>query len=160
VHRSASLRAAPHPGKAGEDAMAFVGINYLAVLVAAVAAWVLGAAWYMGLSQPWLAAQGKTKADMKPPASKAAAVGPFVLVFVAELIMAWMLAGILGHLGTLNVKDGVISGAACWFGFVLTTIATNYAFQSRKVMLTVIDAGYWLLVLVVMGAIIGAFGVR
>jgi len=112
--------------------MAFVGINYLAVLVAAVAAWVLGAAWYMGLSQPWLAAQGKTKADMKPPASKAAAVGPFVLVFVAELIMAWMLAGILGHLGTLNVKDGVISGAACWFGFVLTTIATNYAFPKPQ----------------------------
>ena len=140
--------------------MAFVGINYLAVLVAAVAAWVLGAVWYTTLSQPWLAAQGKTKADMKPPASRAAAVGPFVLVFVAELIMAWMLAGILGHLGTLNVKDGVISGAACWFGFVLTTTATNYVFQKRQVMLTVIDTGYWLAVLVVMGAIIGAFGVH
>jgi Protein of unknown function (DUF1761) len=140
--------------------MAFVGINYLAVLIAAVAAWVLGAAWYLGLSTPWLAAQGKTKADMKPPASKAAAIGPFVLVFVAELIMAWMLAGILGHLGALTVKNGVISGAACWLGFVLTTTATNYAFQNRKIMLTVIDAGYWLAVLVVMGAILGAFGVR
>ena len=140
--------------------MTFVGINYLAVLVAAVAAWVLGAVWYTTLSQPWLAAQGKTKADMKPPASKAAAFGPFVLVFVAELIMAWMLAGILGHLGTLNVKDGVISGAACWFGFVLTTIGTNYVFQMRKGMLIVIDAGYWLVVLVIIGAILGAFGAR
>jgi Protein of unknown function (DUF1761) len=140
--------------------MAFVGINYLAVLVAAVAAWVLGAVWYMALSQPWLAAQGKTKADMQPPASKVAAVGPFVLVFVAELIMAWMLAGILGHLGGITVKNGVISGAACWFGFVLTTIATNYAFHGRKIMLTVIDAGHWLAVLLVMGAILGAFGVR
>jgi hypothetical protein len=140
--------------------MAFVGVNYLAVLVAAVAAWVLGAVWYTTLSQPWLAAQGKTKAETTPPASKAAAIGPFVLVFVAELIMAWMLAGVLGHLGTLNVKDGVISGAACWFGFVLTTTATNYVFQKRQVMLTVIDTGYWLVVLVVMGAIIGAFGVR
>src|SRR5262249_27673071 len=124
--------------------MAFVGINYLAVLIAAVAAWVLGAVWYMTLSTPWLAAQGKTKAEMKPPASKLAAFGPFVLVFVAELIMAWMLAGILGHLGAVTVKNGVISGAACWLGFVLTTIATNYAFQSRKIMLTGIDPGYWL----------------
>jgi Protein of unknown function (DUF1761) len=140
--------------------MAFVGINYLAVLVAAVAAWVLGAVWYMALSQPWLAAQGKTKADMKPPTSKAAAAGPFVLVFVAELIMAWMLAGILGHLGGVTVKNGVISGAACWFGFVLTTIATNYAFHGRKIMLTVIDAGHWLAVLLLMGVILGAFGVR
>jgi uncharacterized membrane protein len=140
--------------------MAFVGINYLAVLIAAVAAWVLGAVWYTALSRPWLAAQGKTKADMKPPAGKAAAVVPFVLVFVAELIMAWMLAGILGHLGGITVRNGVISGAACWFGFVLTTIAANYAFHDRKIMLTVIDAGHWLAVLIVMGAIIGAFGVR
>ena len=41
--------------------MAFVGINYLAVLIAAVAAWVLGAVWYQVLSQPWLAAQGRTR---------------------------------------------------------------------------------------------------
>jgi hypothetical protein len=81
-------------------------------------------------------------------------------VFVAELIMAWALAGLLGHLGGVTVKNGVISGAFCWLGFVLTTLATNNAFGQRKIMLTVIDAGYWLAVLVVMGAIIGAFGVR
>jgi hypothetical protein len=140
--------------------MAFVGINYLAVLIAAVAAWVLGALWYQVLSRPWLAAQGRTKADLAGPDGKPKSYLPFVLVFVAELIMAWMLAGILGHLGAVTVKNGVISGAACWFGFVLTTIATNYAFHGRKVMLTVIDAGHWLAVLVVMGAIVGAFGVR
>jgi hypothetical protein len=140
--------------------MAFVGINYLAVLVAAVAAWVLGAVWYRVLSKQWLAAQGKTKADLTGADGKPKSYAPFVLVFVAELIMAWMLAGVLGHLGTLNVKDGVISGAACWLGFVLTTVAVNNAFGGRKVMLTVIDAGHWLAVLVVMGAIIGAFGVH
>jgi hypothetical protein len=140
--------------------MAFVGVNYLAVLVAAVAAWVLGAVWYQALSKQWLAAQDKTKADVTGSDSKQKSYVPFVLVFVAELIMAWMLAGILGHLGAVTVKNGVISGAACWLGFVLTTTATNYAFQRRKIMLTVIDAGYWLAVLVVMGAIIGAFGVR
>ncbi|HML12892.1 MAG TPA: DUF1761 domain-containing protein [Xanthobacteraceae bacterium] len=140
--------------------MAFVGINYLAVLVAAVAAWVLGAVWYQVLSKQWLAAQGRTKADLTGPDGKPKSYAPFVLVFVAELIMAWMLAGILGHLGTLTVKDGVISGAACWLGFVVTTLAANNAFGGRKIMLTVIDAGHWFVVLIVMGAIIGAFGVR
>jgi uncharacterized membrane protein len=140
--------------------MAFVGINYLAVLVAAVAAWVLGAVWYKVFSTQWLAALGKSKADLTGPAGKPKSYVPFVLVFVAELIMAWMLAGILGHLGAITVKNGVLSGAFCWFGFVLTTIATNNAFAGRKVMLTVIDAGHWLAVLVVMGAIIGAFGVH
>jgi hypothetical protein len=139
--------------------MAFIGINYLAVLAAAVAAWVLGAVWYQVLSTQWLAALGKTKADLMGPDGKPKSYVPFVLVFVAELIMAWMLAGILGHLGAVTVKNGVISGASCWFGFVLTAVAANNAFGGRKVMLTVIDAGHWLAALVLMGAIIGAFGV-
>jgi Protein of unknown function (DUF1761) len=139
--------------------MAFAGINYLAVVVAAVAAWVLGAVWYRVLSTPWLAALGKTHADLAGPGGKPKSYVPFILVFVAELIMAWMLAGLLGHLGAVTVNNGVISGAFCWFGFVLTTIAVNNAFGGRKVMLTLIDAGHWLAVLVLMGAIIGAFKV-
>jgi hypothetical protein len=139
--------------------MQFAGLNYWAVLVAAVAAWVLGMAWYMALAKQWLAALGKTEADVKGPDGKPKSYAPLVLVFVAELIMAWVLAGLVGHFGAVTVKNGVISGAFCWLGFVLTTVATNNAFGQRKTMLTVIDAGYWLIVLLVMGAIIGAFGV-
>jgi len=139
--------------------MAFAGINYLAVVVAAVAAWLFGAVWYRLLSAPWLAAQGKTHADLTGPDGKPKSYVPFVLVFVAELIMAWMLAGVLGHLGSVTVKNGAISGAFLWFGFVLTTVAVNNAFGGRKAMLTAIDAGHWLAVLVLMGAIIGAFPV-
>jgi hypothetical protein len=38
----------------------------------------------------------------------------------------------------------IISGVVCWFGFVLTTVATNNAYPGRKTMPTVIDAGHWL----------------
>jgi len=84
---------------------------------------------------------------------------PFVLVFVGHVVMAWTLAGILGHFGTVTVKDGVITGALCWFGFVLTSMLANNAFAMRSYRLTVIDGGHYLLVLVLMGAIIGAMGV-
>ena len=47
------------------DGAVTVQLGETIVLVAAVAAWVLGAAWYMALSKPWLAALGKTEADMK-----------------------------------------------------------------------------------------------
>ena len=40
--------------------MVFGGINYIAVLVAAVAAFAFGAVYYMALSGPWMAALGKT----------------------------------------------------------------------------------------------------
>jgi hypothetical protein len=44
--------------------MAFAGINYLAVLIAAVASWLVRAFWYMALAKPWMAAVGMTPEQM------------------------------------------------------------------------------------------------
>ena len=73
--------------------------------------------------------------------------------------MAWVLAGLIGHLGSVTMRSGVISGAFCWLGFVITTMLVNYSFAMRNRMLLLIDGGYWLVVLALMGAIIGALGV-
>jgi hypothetical protein len=80
---------------------------------------------------------------------------------VAQLVMAWVLAGLLAHLGPgqVTVRNGVISGAFVWLGFVATTVAVNNMFAMRRFTLTIIDAGHWLVVLVLIGAVIGAFGV-
>jgi hypothetical protein len=142
--------------------MTFTGVSYLAILVAAVAAWLAGAAYYTTLSAPWMAAQGKTEEDFRRDMEGKSGVAkglPFIVAFVAELIMAWMLAGVLGHLGEgqVTVRNGVISAGFLWFGFVLTTIAVNNMFSMKKVMLSVIDSIHWLIVLVVMGAVIGLF---
>ena len=141
--------------------MAFAGINYGAVLAAAAAAWILGAAWYSALTKPWVAAQGKTMDEFKRQAQAqgAAALLPYGLAFVAELVMAWVLAGVMGHLGQVTLRNGVISALFVWLGFVVTTIGVNNLFGMRKPMLTAIDAGHWLAVLVLMGAIIGLIGV-
>ena len=140
--------------------MTFAGVNYLAVLIAAVAAWIAGAAWYMSLGKHWQAAVGMTAEKMQQNKANPFAWVPFVLVFVTDLVMAWTLAGILGHFGTVTIKDGVITGALCWFGFVLAAMLANNAFAMRPYRLTAIDGGHYLLVLVVMGAIIGAMGVK
>ena len=66
--------------------------------------------------------------------------------------MASMLSGILFHFGTLTLVDGVISGAFIWLGFVLTTVAVNNAFTFRRHVLTAIDGGHWLGVLLIIGA--------
>jgi hypothetical protein len=70
-----------------------------------------------------------------------------------------VLAGVIGHMGAITVRSGLISGAFVWLGFVITTLSVNYGFGGRKPMLTVIDGAHWLGVLLVMGAVIGAFGV-
>ena len=137
-------------------------VNYLAALVAAVAAWILGAVWYGTFSKAWGAAQGKTmeaiKQEQAAKVGQLSAVLPFLLVFIGNLIIAVVLYGIMTHVGPFTIRAGLISGALCWFGFIATTVTVNYAFQGRKPMLTVIDTGYWLAVLLLTGAILGAFG--
>jgi Protein of unknown function (DUF1761) len=82
-----------------------------------------------------------------------------IVSFTADLIMAWTLAGLLGHFGAVTFKNGVISAAFIWFGFVTTTLAVNNIFGMRRHSLILIDGGHWLGALLLMGAIIGAWGV-
>jgi hypothetical protein len=139
--------------------MAFAGINYLAIAIAAIVAWLAGAAWYMALGKTWMAALGITPEQMAEAKNQPGAYLPFIYSFVAELIMAWILAGLLGHLGLLTLRGGVISAAFCWLGFVITVMVVNNGFARRDWRLLFIDGGHWLLVLVLMGAVIGGMGV-
>ena len=132
--------------------MAFAGISYLAVVVAAIAGYAFGAAYYMTLSKQWMAALG----PMKPTTSSAA---PFVIAFVAQLVIAYFLAGLIGHLGDVTVLRSVISALFVWLPFVLATMIVNHRFQGSSWTLTLIDGGHWLGVFVVMGIVIGLFGV-
>ena len=135
--------------------------NILAIVTAAIAAWLFGGIYYTMLSGPWLKAQGKTLEQCtaeRAAKSSIAIAAPFVLVFVGELIMAWAMYGILLHMSMFTLRAGMITGAGCWLGFVLTTITANNAFTGRKAMLTVIDSIAWLGALLIIGAIIGWFG--
>jgi hypothetical protein len=108
-----------------------------------------------------MAALGTAPEKMQAAKQEPGAFLPFIYAFVAELIMAWTLAGILGHLGMgqVTIRNGVISGLFLWFGLVMTTTLVNYTFARRDWRLLLIDGGHWLLVLALIGAIIGAFGV-
>ena len=139
--------------------MSFAGINFLAVLIAAVVAWLVSAGWYMSLGKIYQAAQGKTPEQCKVDTQKPGAFLPFLYAFIGNLVVAWMLAGVLGHLGQVTLKNGVITGAFLWFGFILTTMVVNFCFSGRDKRLLLIDLGNWLIVMVVMGAVIGAMGV-
>jgi Protein of unknown function (DUF1761) len=136
-------------------------LNWLPVIIAAVAAWMFGAVYYGVLGKAWLAAQGttieQTKAANAGKSSDAKAT-PFVLSFIAEIVMGVAMSGILFHIGIYGVGAGLFSGAMIWIGFVLTTIAVNNAYTFRSVKLTVIDAGHWLGVLLIIGGVLGWMG--
>ncbi|NDH63976.1 MAG: DUF1761 domain-containing protein [Alphaproteobacteria bacterium] len=139
--------------------MNFAGMNILAIAVAAVAGFAFGSVYYMALSARWLEAVEKTREQLMP--SGKPKPGPFIVSAVALVVMAWVLAGTLGHLGPgqVTLKNGIISALFIWVGFVATTLAVNNGYAGRRISLTVIDGLHWLGVLVIQGAIIGAFGV-
>lgn len=136
--------------------MDFAGTNYLALVVAAAASFFVGWPWYMIFGKPWARALGKDPDNPPKPQPK-----PFMVLGVCLLVMAWVLAGIIGHLGDgqVTIRNGIISAVFLWAGFVVTTMTVNHVFQGQKLVLTLIDGGHFLVVLIVMGAIIGWFGV-
>ncbi len=142
--------------------MAFAQVNFVSIFIAAVAAWIFGAVYYGTLGKVWVEAQGKTletfKQEQAAKAGSLAGMVPFLLAFVAELVIAYALYGLLIHIGQFTIRAGLVSAAFCWFGFVLTTIAVNNAFSGRRWMLTAIDAGGWLGAFAIIGAIVGAMG--
>ena len=142
-------------------AMHITGINYTAVAVAAVASFIFGGIWYGLLSKQWMAAANLDEKFVKGSGAGPSPV-PFVVAFVALLIMSWMLAGIFLHLsrgGTpLTLRNGLISGVLIWAGFVMTSLTVNHAFQGAKRALTLIDGGHWLGVLLVQSAVLALMG--
>ena len=111
--------------------MIFSGVNYIAVVIATLAGFGLGAVWYMALGPVWLRALGKTKEEIEQAQGAAKAL-PFVIALVALFVMAWMLAGVMGHLDDVTVRGGVLSGLFVWVGFVITTMGINHAFSGAK----------------------------
>jgi hypothetical protein len=132
--------------------------NWMAIIAAAIAAWIFGAVYYGLLGKVWVAAQGETMESLKAKnagKSGAAKAAPFIISFVAEIVMAVALSGILFHSAMSGPRQGAISGALIWLGFVLTTILVNNAYTFRSLTLTAIDAGHWLGALVIIGAVVG-----
>jgi len=138
--------------------MTFAGMSYGAIVLAAVASFLFGGAWYGILSRQWMAA---ARIDAVKARAGGSAITPMVIAFVAELVMAWVLAGVIGHLGPgqVTLRNGVISAGFIWFGFVATSLVVNHAFQQASRSLTVIDGLHWLGVLLIQGAVIGWIGV-
>jgi len=132
--------------------MTFAGINYLAVLIAAVLSMPIGAAWYGGLGKQWMKAAGLKEEDVNQDPKI------YIVAVLCQFIIAIFLAGIIGHLATTGIWAGMVTAFFCWFGFVVPTMAVNHRFQGAGWDLTIIDAGHWLLVFLLQGAVIGWFG--
>lgn len=135
--------------------MNFAGMNPVAIGIAAVAAFLWGALYYRIVGTAWM------RAGRLDPATTRPTVTLFLTTLTAEAIIAWVLAGTLGHLGVgqVTLKNGLISALFVWFGFMATTLTVNHRFQGFGWGLVLADAVHWLGAALIMGAVIGGIGV-
>jgi hypothetical protein len=138
-----------------EDDMDFGGINYPAVALAAVAAFLFGAVWYIALTKPWM------KAARIDPSHSGMNPAILAMTFAGEVVLALGLAGIIGHLGEgqVTLANGMVSGFFVGLIIILPVIIINHRNQLFGWDLTLIDGVHWLGVGVIMGAVIGWMGV-
>jgi surface polysaccharide O-acyltransferase-like enzyme len=128
--------------------------NYAAVVVAAIAYWILGGVWYAVLfSKPWMALENISveKANSMNP------VVPYVITFVLNLLIAYALAQICIWRNANTIGRGASVGVLLWIGFVGPITFTTYMYEMRPKELFAINQFYPLAGLVLMGAIIGAW---
>ena len=135
---------------------------YVAIVIAAIVAWLAGAVWYMALGKPWMAALGRTPGrdgGRESGAGRVSAVRLCVRGRTGDGLDAGRaFCCISARAFRLTIRSGIITGAFCWFGFVITTMLVNNSFARRDWRLLLIDGGHWLIVLLLMGAVIGAIG--
>ena len=138
--------------------MALPQMNYLAVLVAAIAIFVLGGLWYSPalFAKRWMALQGRTEAEMKA-ANPLPMPVMLVISFFCGLLVAVALAVVLHHYSHMDAMKGAMIGALCWLGFEASTSFTTSLFSSRPFGLWIIDWGYHLVSAIAAGLILGGW---
>lgn len=126
-------------------------LNYLAIVVAAVVAFVMSSAWYIGFGSQ-LAGLNAAYAD-----ADAASMPPWkILVELGRsLVVAAVLAGLAEQIGTSGLAGAVVLGLVTWIGFPFIILAGSVIHENVPWKLAAIHAGDWLVKLIVIAAIVG-----
>ena len=130
-----------------------MGVSWLAIIVAAIVKFIIGAAWYTVLfGRQYRELQGV------PEGASQSGLGLAMLAqIIGDLIMAYILARFIEHYAIGGIGGGILIGFMAWLGFVATIMAGTIFYEKKPPMLVYINAGYQLVGIVVMGAILGVW---
>ncbi len=134
--------------------MKAVPVNYLAVLVAALANYIIGAVWYSVLfSKSWKRLQGLSEMKVSAASVILGIVGALVMSYVLDHALIFASA----YMGTSGVGAGLIVGALNWLGFIAPVTIGVVTYEKKPFALWLLNNGYWLLSLLVMGVILAVW---
>ena len=126
-------------------------VNWIAVLVAGISAFVLGGVWYSPalFGKAWMTENNMTVDDVK----KGNKGKIFGWSFILSLVMAANL-GMFINTPEMNLSQGILYGLLTGL-WIFCGIAIVALFEHKSVKYIFINGGYMLVALGLMGAIIG-----
>ena len=127
----------------------------LAILVATLCYFGLGAMWFTVFRNAWLEGIGKTMEQLQ-----ASGVSPMLAYGIALLLtlaMALFMSWLIQVTGPATASRGMQLAIILWFCTVFATFATEYAFEGRGVKILAITSGYCLVGMILMGAVLGGW---
>lgn len=141
--------------------MPVVPINYLAILVAAIANMAIGTLWFGPLfGKAWIKMMGFTHADMEK-AKKKGMAGTYVIAFISSLVMACVMKHSLvfasAYLGITGWSAGLQGGFWNWLGFMAPVLLGTVLWEGKSWKLWILTASYYLVALSVMGVILASW---
>ncbi len=126
-------------------------MNYLAILVAAIASMIMGSIWYSKIlfANAWIKLSGakEMKLDVKS----------MIMMFISTLVMGVVIAFLIGRLRITTPRLGFIFGLVTWLGFVATTTLGTVLWDKKPWKLYFLNNGYNLLSMIVMSLIIAVW---
>jgi uncharacterized protein DUF1761 len=138
-----------------------VSINYFAVLVVAIVNMVLGFLWYGPVfGKTWTKLMKFSEERMKEAKEKGMG-GSYVIMAIGSLLMSWVVAIFVNsgeaHYGVWTATFGVHIGLYLWIGLAAPITVGSVLWEGKPWKLWVLNAGYYLVSLVIMGAILGVW---
>jgi hypothetical protein len=123
-------------------------INYWAVLVSVIGSMAIGYVWYSMpvFGRMWMNLIGKTEAELKGGAGPAMGIAVIYSFFIA-----YVFAHVIDYTGAATAMDGITAAFWIWLGLPFAVIAMQNLFSMRPFKLTIINSGYHLIQLVLMG---------
>lgn len=134
----------------------FADLNYLAVLVSGVLYFVVGGLWYAALfSKQYQAALNFNETEQQ----QAQKDFPKALLthLVSGLLASFVLANVVQSFGAISFIEGMATGFWAWLGFIFTTNINSKMFERQPSGLFLINAGFYLVALAMMGGILAVW---
>ena len=128
-------------------------MNYLAVVPAAVAAFVVSSVWYTIFGNAWMELRGM---DPATAAETATPAWTMLFVVIQSLVVAFVLAYFVVRTGVVNWKGAMRLGALVWV-FPAMILLGSVVHEDVPLMLAAIHAGDWLVKLLLMAVVLGVW---